>query len=240
VIMKKYKSGIYCIKLVTDGRVYIGSSSMLERRLDKHESMLSCGVHHSKKLQHAWNKYGEGAFEFSVLEYASGKEALISQEQHWIDTLNSFNNGFNIRPKADTCLGRRHTPETRALMSKVAKEKNRSPSAECIAASKLANIGRKKSPEETEKRKASLRGRVFSEETKRKISEANMGRRVSDEARANMSRSHLGKPNPNKGKPNLKSREFLLGRKPSEETRAKLRASSAKRWAKYHEEKEAA
>ena len=60
--------GIYQIKNLVNGKIYIGSSVDLKRRRKHHFVDLRRNVHHCKYLQRAWNKYGETKFKFEILE----------------------------------------------------------------------------------------------------------------------------------------------------------------------------
>jgi group I intron endonuclease len=60
--------GIYCIKNVVTGKMYIGSSINIEGRWKQHRYQLNTNRHENHYLQHSWNKHGEGSFEFSILE----------------------------------------------------------------------------------------------------------------------------------------------------------------------------
>lgn len=58
------------------------------------------GNHHTPYLQHAWNKYGAEAFEFSVLEQCLC-ENLETREQFYIDTLKpAFNSITDVKRRA--------------------------------------------------------------------------------------------------------------------------------------------
>ncbi len=63
------KSGIYRIRNLINNKSYIGSAVNFKRRWNYHKQDLIACRHHSKYLQNAWNKYGEAAFEFKVMEY---------------------------------------------------------------------------------------------------------------------------------------------------------------------------
>ena len=60
--------GIYCIKNVVTGKMYIGSSINIAGRWKQHRYQLNTNRHENHYLQHSWNKHGEGSFEFSILE----------------------------------------------------------------------------------------------------------------------------------------------------------------------------
>ena len=74
-------SGIYSISL-DDGRCYIGSAVDYRKRWKIHKHSLKKGNHHSAKLQHAWNKYGEDRFTFRMIENCE-VDKLIDREQFW-------------------------------------------------------------------------------------------------------------------------------------------------------------
>lgn len=60
--------GIYIIKNTINNRVYIGKSNDIRKRWLTHKRNLKSGKHHNEKLQKDYDKCGEGAFEYKVLE----------------------------------------------------------------------------------------------------------------------------------------------------------------------------
>jgi group I intron endonuclease len=94
-------SGIYQIRCIPTGKIYIGSTVNLQSRWNRHRFNLQRGNHRNKYLQLAWNKYGKEAFEFSVLAFVN-KSELLNFEQVWIDKTGCTNRkiGFNIYDKA--------------------------------------------------------------------------------------------------------------------------------------------
>lgn len=94
-------SGVYQIRGNTNGKIYIGSAVNMPARWAEHRRGLRRGVHRNKHLQHAWNKYGEENFEFTVLEYVR-PAFLLRAEQEWIDKSQCTDReiGFNIYPIA--------------------------------------------------------------------------------------------------------------------------------------------
>lgn len=54
----KEKTGIYQIKNILTGKVYVGSSIDIHDRILDHKQMLKKDKHHSPKLQNSVNKYG--------------------------------------------------------------------------------------------------------------------------------------------------------------------------------------
>lgn len=106
------KSGIYIIHCSKSSKVYIGSAINLENRKKKHFATLLL-KQHNNKLQNAFNKYGESAFTFEILEYVKDKSKLIEREQYYLDTLlfaseknDRFDKlSFNVHRKVDSALG---------------------------------------------------------------------------------------------------------------------------------------
>ena len=77
-------SGIYNIVNLIDGTIYIGSSKDCNMRWSYHRVELRSGRHCNGKLQNAWNKYGEEAFEFRVIEHCAEAD-LLKREQFHLD-----------------------------------------------------------------------------------------------------------------------------------------------------------
>ena len=77
-------SGIYQITLLLDGRCYIGQSGDIGRRWSEHRKVLRANGNKNPKLQSAWNKYGESAFAFTILEECEPSQ-LTEREQWWMD-----------------------------------------------------------------------------------------------------------------------------------------------------------
>ena len=91
--------GIYKIKNLFNGKVYIGQSVDIEKRWGVHKTELKNNYHCNVHLQNAWNKYGEGNFEFSIVEECDADQ-LNQREIYWISKFNSYENGYNL-----TCGG---------------------------------------------------------------------------------------------------------------------------------------
>lgn len=190
--------GIYRITCRASGKSYIGSAVNFKIRFKNHKVDLRGNRHHSPKLQRAWNKYGEDAFEFAVIEKVESRAILLQREQYWIDYTNAVDAGYNIcKNAAASMLGRKFSDEHKAKLSAAHKGKiippearekmrqaalNRSPEV----AKKIADSRPRKPRSEEAKRKTSesLKGRKLSEEAKAKIGEASRGRKHSEESKA--------------------------------------------------------
>ncbi len=164
-------SGIYAITNSLNGKQYVGSSVHFSRRWIRHKHDLNKGSHHSSKLQRAWNKYGQDAFKFSVLEVVSDHSKLLLREQHWLDLTKCSDTGYNILCTAGSTLGKKQ-------------------SKEAIEKTRAANTGRKFSDEHRAKLSAWQIGRIHSEETRAKRSAALKGRPRAPEVVARMGRKN--------------------------------------------------
>ena len=112
---KHMRTGIYAIEHKATGRAYIGSAKDFDSRWRVHRCLLRQGKHHSPHLQAAWNKYSENAFIFKKLLVCSA-DNLIDYEQRLIDGYRCADrrHGFNARALAESSLGHKASPETRA------------------------------------------------------------------------------------------------------------------------------
>jgi len=181
------QSGIYQIRNIVNGKVYVGSAVNIKTRWVKHRSRLSMGSHHSINLQRAWNKYGKDAFAFEVLEEIKDCNLLVSSEQSWIDRYGSFGTkGYNMSSIAGSMLGFKHRKETCKNMSDSRRGKTASDEHKRNISASL--IGRKKSCEAKANMSLAQRGRKLSAETVAKM----IGRKATAETRAKLSASHKG------------------------------------------------
>jgi len=123
--MKQIKSGIYSITCKVNNKVYIGSSVNIVKRWREHLSSLRRGKHRNQYLQHAFTKYGEESFSFSIVVECE-PEMLLIEEEKQIKIYNSFNDGFNLVETPTTnMLGYKHTEESIKKMSRVRKKLGR-------------------------------------------------------------------------------------------------------------------
>jgi group I intron endonuclease len=113
--------GIYMIKNMFNNKMYIGKSIDITRRWKKHKSDLNNNRHDNKHLQSAWNKYGQSAFKFSIVEECS-EDNLNIREIYYIQLYNSCNDlyGYNMTFGGDGCIP---TDEVRKKMSDSAKHR---------------------------------------------------------------------------------------------------------------------
>lgn len=198
------QSGIYEIRCLVNGKVYIGSAVWIAKRWRHHREALRKGSHHSPTLQRAWNKYGEGAFEFSVLLLAP-PERLIELEQAELDARRAAQpgQGFNVNPVAGSNLGRVFGPEFGEKIRK-AKLGTKLTPEQCAAISeRMKGNQHLRGHEHTAETLAKLRtaragkkpalGMVHGPDARAAVSAAHKGKPLSDEHKRKISASHVGK-----------------------------------------------
>lgn len=183
------KSGIYTITSPS-GKQYVGSSQHIPRRWRKHLRDLSLGVHHSRALQNACDKYGIDSFVFKKIIVCSVDD-LIMFEQRAIDV---FRPDYNIAPIAGSCRGVKHTAERRLKMS-LARIGTKA-SAETRKRLSEAHKGKAQSAELVEKRIVHIRGIKRSPEIRARMSAAmkgmGKGRVMSDDICGRISSKLMG------------------------------------------------
>lgn len=82
------EGGIYRITNKTNNRQYIGSAVSFKNRWHSHISSLRNNKHSNKFLQNDYNKCGEAAYVFDIVEITIGtREERQTREQHYLDEL---------------------------------------------------------------------------------------------------------------------------------------------------------
>lgn len=96
--------GIYLIRNLVNGKVFIGSTANLDAVFNSIRFKLYAGSHSSKSLEADWKEYGTGKFAFEVLEELSPREApnydvaaeLETLEGRWLEKLKPYGEkGYN-------------------------------------------------------------------------------------------------------------------------------------------------
>lgn len=200
-------AGIYEIRNQVNSKRYIGSAVNLRKRWQEHLNGLRHRRHHSQYLQRAFDKYGESAFLFEVLEQTE-PEALVAREQHFLDTLAPE---YNIASTAGSQLGCRRSPESRRKMSE-----------------------RKKGGRLTEEHRRKIGeaqiGHQVTEATRRKLSLANTGYRHTEESKQKMREAWTPERRERFGASRSGERNPNYGRIRGKEERAKVSASLRIYW----------
>lgn len=108
-------SGVYAIVNTVTEEAYIGSSVNVQKRWSTHRRDLRKGSHHNIRLQRAWNKYGGDMFDLFVMQITTAA-SLERAERYWLEANWSSYNIAEVG-RTPSPKGRRHSAETRALMS---------------------------------------------------------------------------------------------------------------------------
>ncbi len=114
------KSGIYLIRNVINGKVYIGKAKCIYRRIKAHITDLNTKRINAENdhFIRAWYKYGKENFAYTVLEYLLLDDKLISKQELYYQLLYKStdpNLGYNIR--LDSSTGLIVSKETRLKLS---------------------------------------------------------------------------------------------------------------------------
>lgn len=214
------KAGVYIIRNVKNGKVYVGSSANIFARWATHRRELEAGVHHSIRLQRAWLKYGAGAFVFEVVAVERDRARRLADEQRFIDLHKAATSGYNVFPVAGSQTGYRHSAEAIQKISSIQK-------------------GRRKPEGFGEKVSAARRGVPVSQSEIERLASIRP-KRHTDESRARMSVSKLGNTSRRGCKDSDETRArksaALKGRPKSEEARRNIAAAIRRRFGKSEEQ----
>lgn len=112
--------GVYKIVNTVTGHCYVGQSQRIKKRRHEHFRLLRAGKHINPKLQHAFTKYGEQAFKWTlevqcedVNDLDAIEEAFLSGRA-WFDEPNCYNIAdFSKAPMR----GKQHTSESKKKMA---------------------------------------------------------------------------------------------------------------------------
>ena len=150
----KIKYSIYRLTNKVNGKVYIGVTKNLKKRMREHSYASNDFL-----ISRAIRKYGWDSFVKEVIEETeNGPEAYDILEPRYIAEHNSndISVGYNLTEGGQGSTGYSPSEEARQKMRE-------------------AKLGKKQSPEAVRKRSESLKGRKFSKESRQKISEALKG-----------------------------------------------------------------
>jgi hypothetical protein len=108
-LKKQYKQtvqpmGIYQIKNITNGKIFLGNSKNLPGKLNSVKFQLEHGSHPNAELQKDFSEFGEKNFSFEVIDTLESKEDtsynytkdLAVLEEMWLEKLQPFSEkGYN-------------------------------------------------------------------------------------------------------------------------------------------------
>ena len=198
-------SGVYVLRNIVNGKVYIGSAGNIRSRVRTHIWNLQQGRNRpNRHLQNAWNKYGGESFEALIL-FICPNDQCTAVEQSMLDHLACH---YNVsRNAAKPRLGMKNTPEHNRKLSE-------------------ANIGNTNfaGHKHSEQTIALMRAIALSDG--RGVGNKNrLGAFLSPETRLKISRSLAGR-----SRPDISA--GLLGHKASATTRKKMSESQKAAWAR--------
>jgi len=206
--------GIYLIRCLANGCVYVGQAKNCRVRFNHHKHHLRKNRHGNPRLQHAWNAYGEGAFEFVISEECGICE-LDAREQYNLDAVKSSgvsvfncgviapcpNRGRKLKPLSlehkdkirKSLIGHKRSDDERKLISE--RNKGRCVSEATRAKQRAAKLGKKQTLEHAAKAAAArvAKPRKTSESARQQLIERNKARVYTPEIRAKMSRASRGR-----------------------------------------------
>jgi group I intron endonuclease len=188
----KLEPGIYCIRNLINGKVYVGQAQYVARRLYEHKYHLERNSDKCTVLQRAINKYGLENFEFSTLEECRLEE-LSEREIFWIAEFRSNNKdyGYNLSSGGETGLrGYKFPTSFGDALSKIKLSQHRVMSDEQKAKISSTQKGKPKPAGMGAKLSAAISGE----------NHWNWGKQASDESKQKMRESHSGTNNHNFGK----------------------------------------
>lgn len=84
-------SAVYCIYNKLNGFEYIGSTSNLYNRMLKHRALLRHNKHANPNLQKDWNKYGEDAFDYRIVELCTPEQLKVREDYYIKNQLVGYN-----------------------------------------------------------------------------------------------------------------------------------------------------
>lgn len=163
--------GIYSLINRRNGKVYIGMSVNILRRLKDHKYKAKSK---DTVLARAIKKYGFQNFDFTILEFVDDKKLLPEREKYWIKTLMPEYN-MSEGGLGNTFPLNRETRQRISLKLKKRWKQLPEKTKQRIISTQLIGSGKDRyfSEEEKERLRNLQVGKKHSEETKRKISKAN-------------------------------------------------------------------
>lgn len=191
---------IYRITCVVTGKFYVGSTVNKKQRWYKHRKQLRDGTHPNRKMLASWQKYGEDAFLFEVLEKVARPADLFAAEQKHLDEHAGKDYCFNWSLYADAPM-RGKTGADTPNFGKTVSQEVRAKIRAGLAGQKHPNWGKALSDivkvkiRETNKAHPH-RDHKHTPEAIAKIAEASRGRPVSEETRAKRSAALKGREMP--------------------------------------------
>jgi len=220
------KWSLYIVTNSCSGKQYVGLTKNLDCRFKQHTSANGS----APALHAAIKKYGADKFIFSHICDAFNFEAACDLERMLIQQHNTkAPYGYNLTDGGEGVVGRPMTDQDKQIR-KIASSAYVASLTQDERSKKYGTKGKKPTAATLEKRSISLKGKNLgkkrSEEERAKMSAAHKARTrgpLSEETKEKIRQSLLGRKMPESEKSKHAS---FLGRKHTEETKAKIRASN--------------
>lgn len=103
---------IYLITNKQNSKVYVGRTCKFEYRKKLHINNLKANRHPNLLLQNDFNKFGESAFEFEIIEKSDTGFGNTYIEREWMIKLKTYNQEFGYNYK-DPCFMHRGNEPTK-------------------------------------------------------------------------------------------------------------------------------
>ena len=118
------KSGVYCLINKVNGHSYVGSSINLASRMRNYlnKAFLKSKQNANMPITISLLKYDYSNFTLLIVEYVR-PEFLTSRETFYITLIIPY---YNVLKQGFSCLGYKHTEETKKLLSELAKNRRHS------------------------------------------------------------------------------------------------------------------
>lgn len=185
---------IYRITNMINNKYYIGSAESFARREWQHKYKLKRGEHTNPHLQASWNKYGEDAFVFEILEEVPEGKTAFDVENKYLHVHVGLPECYNVNTDA---IGMRTgipmSKKTKTLISAKVQQAVAEGRGGCFIPSEETR--RKMS--EANKGNSGPKGHIRTEEHRRNLSIANtgnqnwLGKKHSEESKLKMSKQVL-------------------------------------------------
>lgn len=135
------RGAVYKITCTANGRTYIGSTVDFPSRRRRHIHLLRRGMHHSLHLQRSYDKHGEQAITFEIIDDGVPVATLLDRESCLIRSLKP---AFNSSSVNATRLGAKQSSECKAKVSRANKGRSHSPESKTkISSSMVGNTNAK-------------------------------------------------------------------------------------------------
>lgn len=226
---------IYIVRNTVNDRIYVGQTrTEPKHRWGQHLSDLRHGRHRNNYLQKAWNKYGEGSFEFFVLAATESKEECDDLERFYRQWFADIGLCYNLSLGGE---GSQHCEESKEKIRQWHLGRKQPPPSEYTRELlRRAHTGKKMTPEQVERSCEKRRGAKRSPEAREKMrlaaigNKSHLGHRHTEESKARISAAHRGYVMPQSQKDKIAQK--LRDRKASPEARAIIGQKSRDAWAR--------